>query len=116
MHSAFQDQQGNSVRPGNDRELRESDQSVAAPNGHNLATNDNTRHPTGDLGRVVREWQKLSAEARLMIVRTCRRLRKRVGSGYHRFSTFMKADSLANRADLIARRRRGHHARAIDGE
>jgi len=28
----------------------------------------------------------------------------------------MKADSLANRADLIARRRRGHHARAVDGE
>jgi len=51
-----------------------------------------------------------------MIVRTCRRLRKRVGSGYHRFSTFVKADSLANRADLIARRRRGHHARAIDWE
>ena len=68
MHSPFQDQQGNSISAGNDRELRESDESVAAPNGHNLAANDNTCHLSGDLGRVVREWEKLSAEARLMIL------------------------------------------------
>ncbi len=28
----------------------------------------------------------------------------------------MKAHSLSNRADLIARQRRGHQARAIDGD
>ena len=41
---------------------------IAAPNGHDLATNDNTCHLTDDLGRVVETWQKLSAEARLMIM------------------------------------------------
>mgnify|MGYP007096686678 CR=1 FL=1 len=30
--------------------------------------NDNACHLTGDLGRVVEAWQKLSAEARLMIM------------------------------------------------
>ena len=55
-----------------DSNLRQAAQSIAAPiaapNGHNLAANDNTRHLTGDLGRVVEAWQKLSAEARLMIM------------------------------------------------
>ena len=72
QHSGFQDRNGDFVSACGDSNLRQSNQSVAAPiaapNGHNLAANDNTCHLTGDLGRVVEAWQKLSAEARLMIM------------------------------------------------
>ena len=68
----FRDRQCDSAIACIDSDLRESDQSIAAPiaapNGHSLAVNNNTCHLTGDLGRVVQAWQKLSAEARLMIM------------------------------------------------
>jgi len=71
-YSGFQDRNGNSVSSCGDNDLRKSDQSVAAPIaapiGRNLATNGNTCHLTGDLSRVVEAWQRLSAEARLMIL------------------------------------------------
>ena len=71
-YSGFQDRKADSVSACGDNALRQCPNSVAAPiaapNGHNLATNDNTCHLTGDLGRVIRAWQQLSAEARLMIL------------------------------------------------
>ena len=61
--TGFQDRKGDSVSACIDNDLRKSDKPVAAPiaapNGHNLAANDNTCHLTGDLGRVVQAWQKL---------------------------------------------------------
>ena len=71
-YTAFQDRQSDSVSDCSDSDLRKSDSSVAAPiaspNGHNLAAKDSSCHLTADLGRVVQAWQKLSAEARLMIM------------------------------------------------
>ena len=68
----FQDRIGDSVSDCGESNLRQSAQPIAAhiaaPNGHNLAMNDNACHLTCDLGRVVEAWQKLSAEARLMIM------------------------------------------------
>ena len=58
---------GDSVSAGNDRDLRESEQSVAAPIGHNLSVNGNS-HLSCLLRRVVQAWQRLFAEAGLTIL------------------------------------------------
>ncbi len=65
---SFQDRQADSVSDCSEGSLRQIEKSIAAPNGHDLATHDNWCHLPADLGRVVETWPKLSAEARLMIM------------------------------------------------
>lgn len=71
-YSGFQDRTPESLTNSDSNNLRKSQQviaaPIAAPNGHDLATNDNLCHLPADLGRVVEAWPKLSAEARLMIM------------------------------------------------
>ena len=71
-YSGFQDRKADSISACSERNLRQNEKSVAAPiaapNGHNQATNDNACHLNGDLGRVVETWPELSSEARLMIM------------------------------------------------